>query len=196
MNDSLILRLESIINPIPLENLFSVQRPVEIELGAGDGSFLAAYATAHREHNFIGVERLLGRLRKIEKKSRRAGLDNVKLYRIEAEYFIRYLVPPVSTQAIHIYFPDPWPKRRHWKNRLINPDFVDILARSLVPGGSVFLRTDDRPYFDQMLASFEGKPAFEKYETPADLLTFVTDFERNFHARGVPTLHATYRKRA
>lgn len=195
MSDTLILRLNSIIDPLPLRSLFPIERPIEVELGAGDGSFLAAYATAHRETNFVGVERLLGRLRKIEKKARRAGVDNVRLLRIEADYFARYLLSATSVKAVHIYFPDPWPKRRHWKNRLINEDFPASLSRLLVPGGFVYLRTDDRPYFDQMLEVFAANTGFEKVATPPDLLAFVTDFERNFHARGVPTHHAAYRKR-
>jgi len=194
MSDNLIVRFQSIVEPLPLGSLFAVERPLEIELGAGDGSFLAAYAQANRETNFIGVERLLGRLRKIDKKARRAGLDNVRLLRIEAEYFTRYLIPPGSARAVHIYFPDPWPKRKHWKNRLIDSEFVDILARVLKPEGMVFLRTDDRPYFEQMLASFTGKTTFQKMETPPELQAFITDFERGFHARGVSTLHAAYRR--
>jgi tRNA (guanine-N7-)-methyltransferase len=142
----------------------------------------------------MGVERLLGRIRKIEKKAKRAGLINVRLARIEAEYFTRYLLPAGVAEAIHIYFPDPWPKRRHWKNRLINTEFTTVLERTLKPDGRIYLRTDDPPYFQQMLESFAQNARFEKIETPVELLSFVTDFERGFHARGVATLHATYRK--
>ena len=194
MNDSLIVPLRSILEPLPIATLFAREQPLHVELGAGDGSFLVAYAQAHREWNFIGVERLLGRLRKIEKKARRAGLENVRVVRIEAEYFTRYLLRSNSAAAIHVYFPDPWPKRRHWKNRLINPEFTLLLHKALVPGGKVYLRTDDPPYFAQMLESFAGNAAFEKIETPKELLAFVTDFERGFHARGVPTQYASYRR--
>lgn len=194
MTASLIVPLTNIIHPLPVQAFFPIERPLQVELGAGDGSFLAAYAKAHPEWNFIGVERLLGRLRKIEKKSKRAGLDNVRLFRIEAEYFTRYLLPAASIEALHIYFPDPWPKRRHWKNRLINLEFTRMAHRVLKSHGVVYLRTDDRPYFDQMLESFAANSAFEKIETPPELLAFVTDFERNFHARGISTLHAAYQK--
>jgi tRNA (guanine-N7-)-methyltransferase len=196
MSDSLIVPLRSILEPLPIRTLFGREQPLHVELGAGDGSFLAAYAHAHREWNFIGVERLLGRLRKIEKKARRAGLENVRVARIEAEYFTRYLLPANSAAAIHIYFPDPWPKRRHWKNRLINPEFTRVLQKALVPGGVAYLRTDDTPYFAQMIESFSGNGAFEKIETPEELLAFVTDFERGFHARRVATQHASYRRTA
>jgi len=195
MSEALIVKLGSVVETLPLKSLFPVERPVCVELGAGDGSFLVSYARAHPEMNFIGVERLLGRLRKIEKKGRRAGLDNLRVVRIEADYFTRYLLPARSVQSIHIYFPDPWPKRRHWKNRLINEEFTIVLEKALEPGGFVFLRTDDPPYFEQMLASFATNKTFEHFETPKELLGFVTDFERTFHARGVATLHASYRKR-
>ena len=194
MSSSVILPLRSIIDPLPLKSLFPAGRGIQTELGAGDGSFLAAYAQAHPECNFIGVERLLGRLRKIEKKTRRAGLENVRLVRIEADYFIRYLLPANSVEAVHIYFPDPWPKRRHWKNRLVNAEFTNALEKALIPGGAVYLRTDDSPYFAQMLECFAGNVAFEKFDTPAELLRFITDFERGFHTRNVPTFHASYRK--
>jgi len=191
---SLIVPLRTIVDPLLLKMLFPAERAIQVELGAGDGSFLAAYARAHPEWNFIGVERLLGRLRKIEKKAKRAGLDNVRLVRIEADYFTRYLLPPNSVEAVHIYFPDPWPKRRHWKNRLIDSDFTVALLKVLIVGGAVHLRTDDAPYFAQMIDSFAANPAFQKFETPEELLHFVTDFERGFHARNVPTRHASYRK--
>ena len=96
---------------------------LEVELGSGDGSFLAQRAAAYPERNFLGVERLLGRLRKLDRKARRAGLTNVRLLRIEAGYFLEYLLPATSVHALHLYFPDPWPKRKHRKNRLVNERF-------------------------------------------------------------------------
>jgi tRNA (guanine-N7-)-methyltransferase len=190
----LILR-PPITERLPLEKIFPTPQPVEIEIGAGDGSFLVAYAKAHPELNIVGLERLLGRLRKIERKSRRLGLQNVRLLRLEAAYFVQYMLPPASVQAFHIYFPDPWPKRRHWKNRLINDAFTVSVHGALKDNGIVYLRTDDLPYFAQMTEVFGRNPNFEKIETPAELLGIVTDFERNFHLRGVATNHATYRKR-
>jgi tRNA (guanine-N7-)-methyltransferase len=189
----LIHKFDSILERLDVGKLFPKAQPLEVELGAGDGSFLAKYAEAHREHNFIGVERLLGRLRKIEKKSLRAGLENVALFRIEASYFLEFLLPEKSVSALHVYFPDPWPKRKHRKNRLVNEPFAELVGKVLLPGGTIFLRTDDADYFSQMTRVFGANPGFDKREVPAELLSFVTDFERNFHLRGVPTLAAAYR---
>jgi tRNA (guanine-N7-)-methyltransferase len=189
----IIVQPPSYVERLPINGLFDAQQPLEIELGAGDGSFLVAWAAQHPDRNFFGVERLLGRLRKIERKTRRAGLMHVRLLRIEAGYFLEYLVPPQSVSALHIYFPDPWPKRKHWRHRLINDAFTDIVSRALMSGGVIYMRTDDAPYFAQMKQVFDRNTKFEVIATPPELKAVLTDFERGFHARGVSTLHVAYR---
>lgn len=191
---SLIHIPDSYIDPLPLDRLFESSAPLEVEIGAGDGSFIAVHAAAHPDRNFLAVERLLGRLRKIDKKGRRAGLRNLLLLRIEAAYFVRHLLPSEAAVAVHIYFPDPWPKRRHWKNRLITAEFAETLRLKLQPGGMVHLRTDNPDYYAQMLESFNPNSAYARVDTPPELLGVVTDFEREFHKRGIPTLHASYRR--
>ena len=191
---TLIHRPESIVERLDLLRLFPRTQPLEVELGSGDGSFLARYAQLRPERNFLGVERLLGRLRKLDRKSLRASLTNVRLIRVEASYLVEYLLPPAATTALHIYFPDPWPKRKHRKNRLVNETFTGLAQQALAPGGVVYLRTDDADYFAQMTAVFAANRAFQAVDTPPELLAVVTDFERNFHLRGVPTLHAAYRR--
>jgi tRNA (guanine-N7-)-methyltransferase len=189
---SLVLKLTSIVERLDPARIFAQQQPLEVELGSGDGSFLVNYARLHPEHNFLGVERLLGRLRKVDRKGRKAGLTNLRGLRIESAYFLEYLLPPGSVKALHIYFPDPWPKRKHRKNRLINERFTQLARQVLVPGGVVYLRTDDRDYFEQMITVFAGNTAFRLVETPGELSAVVTDFERTFHTRGVSTLRAAY----
>ncbi|MEO6034694.1 MAG: tRNA (guanosine(46)-N7)-methyltransferase TrmB [Verrucomicrobiota bacterium] len=192
---SLIHKLASVVECLSVEGLFPTTHPLEVELGAGDGSFLAKYATANPERNFIGVERLLGRLRKIDRKGLRAGLTNLRLVRIEASYLLEFLLPEKSVSAFHVYFPDPWPKRKHRKNRLVKERFTELAGKVLLPNGMIYLRTDDADYFAQMVRVFEANRSFTKVETPPALSSVVTDFERNFHLRGVPTLAAAYQLR-
>src|SRR5258707_12306061 len=110
---TLIHPITSIVDRLHLAALFPRVQPLEVELGSGDGSFLVNYARLHPEQHFLGVERLLGRLRKLDRKGRRAGLANLRGLRIESAYFLEYLLPRESAAALHIYFPDPWPKRKH-----------------------------------------------------------------------------------
>jgi tRNA (guanine-N7-)-methyltransferase len=169
---------------------------LELELGSGDGSFLVELAGTHPDRNFIGVERLLGRVRKLDRKARRAGLSNVRAIRIESSYFLEYLLPAHSASALHIYFPDPWPKRKHRKHRLVNSHFPALAQTALTAKGTVYLRTDDADYFHQMQAVFNATPAFHLVATPVNLAELTTDFERDFAARDIKALHSAYQLRA
>lgn len=175
--------------------LFGNRNPVDLELGAGDGSFAIQYAARNRDRNLLAVERLLGRLRKIDRKARRNGLVNVRALRLEAAYVLRWMVPHGSLASLHVYFPDPWPKRRHWKRRLINTAFTELAATALLDGGIVYLRTDHPEYFAQMTEVFDGNATFERASAPAELLEVVTDFEADFNRAGTPTLQAAWRRR-
>jgi tRNA (guanine-N7-)-methyltransferase len=188
----ILYELPSILEPIDPSRLFATNQPLEVELGAGDGSFLAEYASRYRERNFIGIERLFGRVRKLERKGRQAGLTNLRTIRIESSYFLRYLVPRKAVSALHIYFPDPWPKRKHQRHRLINEEFPAWAQQALASGGAVYVRTDDQAYFDDILAVFNASPLFRRIETPPELAALVTDFEREFQSRSIPTLRAAF----
>jgi len=190
--ENLIYSLLTILKPLDLNLLFAQHQRLEVELGCGDASFLVEYASKNTTTNLIGVERLLGRLQKLDRKSRRAGLKNVRGVRIESAYFLQYLLPKHSTEAVHIYFPDPWPKKKHRRHRLINESFPALAKHVLVPRGRVFLRTDDADYFSQMTEVFGASKDFEKVETPPALAAITTDFERDFNAQGIPTLRAAY----
>jgi tRNA (guanine-N7-)-methyltransferase len=190
---SLLIELRSILERLEPARIFPKSQPLEVELGCGDASFLVEYARLHPERNFIGVERLLGRLRKLDRKGRRAALENLRGVRIESSYFLEYLLPPHSVSVLHIYFPDPWPKKKHRKHRLINERFPKLARLALAPGGGVYLRTDDEDYFQQMTEVFASRE-FQKIETPAGLADLLTDFEREFQTRGIKTLRAAYQR--
>jgi tRNA (guanine-N7-)-methyltransferase len=188
--ENLVVQLSSIVEPLDLAGIFKKSQPLEVELGCGDASFLVEYTRRNPERNFIGVERLLGRIQKLDRKGRRAGLENLRGVRIESSYFLQWLLPPRSASALHIYFPDPWPKKRHRKHRLINENFPALARVALAPGGKVYLRTDDADYFGQMTEVFGTDKNFQKIETPVELAELSTDFERDFNSRGIQTLRA------
>jgi tRNA (guanine-N7-)-methyltransferase len=174
--------------------VFGNGAPVVLDLGAGDGGFALAYAKQNGVFNLLAVERLLGRVRKIEKRAARAGLNNVRVLRLELGYTVKYLLPPESVLVAYILFPDPWPKRRHWPRRLIQPDFVRDLAKALVSGGELRFATDHADYFEAARAVVnetgvmgEG-PGWPWQDDPK------TDFQRTFEAEGRPTFRANWIK--
>jgi tRNA (guanine-N7-)-methyltransferase len=191
---AIILRPPSYVERLDVRALFSKDQPLEVELGAGDGSFFVQWAALNPGTNFLAVERLLGRLRKIDRKSRRLGLANVRALRLEAAYFAEFLLPRLAVNAFHIYFPDPWPKRKHRANRLVNERFTELLRAALVPEGIVYLRTDDADYFEQMTRVFDQNRNLAPIPTPDRLASVVTDFEREFTKRGIQTNRAAYRR--
>jgi tRNA (guanine-N7-)-methyltransferase len=193
--ENLVFPLRTILEPLRLKELFAKPQPLEVELGCGDSSFLLEYARRNPGKNFIGVERLLGRISKLDRKGRRAGLANVRGVRIESTYFLQWLLPPRAAHALHIYFPDPWPKLKHRRHRLVNEHFPALAGSALVPGGTVFLRTDDADYFQQMNDVFGAAKDFNKIQTLAELAEVTTDFERDFNSRGIPTLRVAYRSK-
>jgi tRNA (guanine-N7-)-methyltransferase len=194
--NSSLYELPTILERMQLAELFPQPQPLEVELGCGDASFLVEYARQNPGKNFIGVERLLGRIQKLDKKGRRIGLTNTRGVRIESAYFLEYLLPRNSATALHIYFPDPWPKKKHRRHRLINENFPALARAALAPGGIVFLRTDDTDYFSQMTEVFAAADFFQRTETPSSLAEITTDFERDFSAQGIPTLRAAYQLKA
>jgi len=147
-------------------------------------------AQTRPQHNFLGVERQLARLHKVDAKVQRARLTNVRLLRVEAGYFVCKLVPDRSVAAYHILFPDPWPKRRHAKHRLFQASFVRELYRTLKKRGVVNVATDDEDYFAQI-----RKVMVERFaETPAEDLPAeaMSEFERLFVAAGKPIGRGRY----
>ena len=193
--ENLIYQPPSFFERLELARVFAQARPLEVELGCGDCTLLVELARRHPEHNFLGVERLMGRIKKLDRKGRRAGLANLRGLRIEAAYCLEYLLPMQSVSALHVYFPDPWPKRRHWGNRLVCARFTELAARVLLPGGTVYLRTDDAPYFKQMTEVFAASSLFVPVETPPELSAVLTDFEREFLAKGIQTNRAAYQRK-
>lgn len=171
-------------------------RPLEVELGSGDGTFFLHMAREHPERDFLGLERMLGRVEKTLRKIAQAGLQNAKVLRLESGYSTGWLLPTASVSRLHLLCPDPWPKKKHAARRLVNQEeFLNGLTRVLKPGGEFLLKTDDAVYFEDALASLGNRPEFERLDWSADAFFYpTTDFEAHWLAMGRDIHRARWRK--
>ena len=179
--------------PLPLGNWFTPDQPVELEIGCGNGRFLACRAKQNPGVGYIGIERMLDRVRKVESKAQHNGLDNLRVLRLEAFYTFYYLLPPHRLRAVYVFFPDPWPKLRHHSHRLFTPLFLDALWERLAIGGEVQIATDHLPYFDEIQSIFAADKRFEPVPAMTRGPDEQTDFEMLFLKQGLPIGSAGYR---
>ena len=135
---------------LELTGIFSHFASAEIDLGCGDGTFLTAMARENPKHNFLGIERLLGRVRSVCRKVARLDLKNARVLRMESSYAVTNLLPAGSVTAFHLLFPDPWPKRRHHRRRAFTHEFLFSIHRALIAEGLFNIATDHTEYFQQI----------------------------------------------
>ena len=180
-------------------SIFGNDHPVELEIGSGKGTFLLAIATALPDHNYIGIEWAKAYADFAADRLRRHGTSNARMVNAEASWWLRCHVPDASLTAIHIYFPDPWPKTRHHKRRLIQLPFLKEVHRMLIPGGKLRLGTDHADYFAHMQATLAAQTDLQvvEFDSPVPLKPDApagsivgTNFERKYIAEG-RTFHAT-----
>lgn len=165
----------------------------EVDLGCGDGGFLLAMAERYPERLFLGVERLLGRIRKVCAESERRGLKHVRGLRVESRYFLEWMVQPGSIRRLHYLFPDPWPKEKHHKNRLVQDSFVPVLHRALAPQGEFLFKTDHEEYFQWVCERMAASPLFHRVEWDEPFYP-KTDFQRLWESQGKDVYAAKYVK--
>jgi tRNA (guanine-N7-)-methyltransferase len=177
-----------------LESIFPSHGLIELDIGCGKGHFMVARATAHPELNFIGIDRQMKRIRRADRKILNAKLSNARLLRAEAFYTLSFMLPPESVSRVHIFFPDPWPKRRHHTRRLFSQPFMEALHRVLITGGQLNLATDDRPYFDAITALLGRDTRFESVPVFVPAPHERTCFEVLFLEKGVPINRVSIRK--
>lgn len=186
--------------PLDWAVVFGNGHPVEIEVGFGKGLFLLNAAQAVPGVNFLGIEivrkyQLLAAARMAKR-----GLRQVRLVKADARTFLRDCVAAGSVQAVHVFFPDPWWKKRHWKRRVFTPEFAVQCARILRPGGRLHVVTDVADYFavmQELLARHTPLAALPlpPVNTPAHDLDYLTNFERKFRKEGRPIYRGLYERR-
>jgi tRNA (guanine-N7-)-methyltransferase len=183
---------DSYVTQLDLEAIFGRSAPLHVDLGCGDGSFLCELAQRNPGQNFLGIEKLVGRVSKTCRKA--SALDNVRVLKVEISYAIRYLLPPESVETFYLMFPDPWPKRRHHRRRLVQEDLLDSIHRALTNDGSLRIATDQLDYFQQITRAASGHLGFRKIDIDDAASLPSTKFERRFVAQGAPIYRLSLRK--
>jgi tRNA (guanine-N7-)-methyltransferase len=177
--------------PAPLDwsAVYGNANPVAIEVGFGKGLFLVSAGQANPEMNFLGIEILRKYQLFTATRLAQRGLGNVRLVKADARQLLRDYVAAASVQAMYVYFPDPWWKKRHLKRRVFTAEFVASCARILRPGGRLHVVTDVAEYFEVIGQLLEAQPKMLAVPTvdthePAHDLDYLTHFERKFRKEG------------
>ncbi len=175
---------------------FDSPGPFEIEIGCGKGGFLLHRAQAHPELRLLGLEWANKYFKYCTDRMARWGLNNVRVMRTDAKYFVTHHLPAGSVDVLHVYHPDPWPKKRHHKRRLFQPDFLSAVVRVLKPGGLCLIQSDHLEYFQiiqQLLGSVAGMsevPWEEHVQNGPEWAG--TNFEVKYARQGRTILRAAY----
>ena len=182
---------ETYFAPLDLLAIFGREAPLQVDLGCGDGDLLCELARRHPKRNFLGIEKLASRVAKVCRKS--AHLENVRVLNVESSYAIRHLLPEASVETFYLLFPDPWPKRRHHRRRIVTIDFLDFVHRALTNDGVLRLATDQEDYFEQIRKTAKNHLGFALLDTTGANLPS-TKFERRFVDAGAAIYGLALRK--
>ncbi len=186
---------------LDFRKLFGNEQPVILEIGFGNGDATWQMAAAHPEENFLGVEVHRPGVGHLLLKLEEHGVDNVRVACEDAVELLRDRIPPASLRGVRIYFPDPWPKKRHHKRRIVQRPFVSLLASRLEPGGLLHLATDWLPYAEQMLEVLEAAETFDNAAGPGQFAERpgwrpVTRFEKRGRRLGHGVYDLLFRRNA
>ncbi len=202
--DAPALRLdpERILESVDWAEVFGSRHPVEIEVGIGKGRFLLAAAEARPDVHHLGLEWANKYLRIAEARAARRGLTNVRFARVDARELVEGPLPEASVATYYVFYPDPWPKKRHHKRRFIQTRTANHLARTLVDGGKLHVSTDHEDYWEAIQQVLDVHPAFERlagfgdeaFPVPVD--EPLTNFEAKYRIEGRKRLRGSWRRRA
>ena len=177
--------------------VFGRVAPVEMEIGVGKGSFLLAAAVAQGHRNWFGLEIEPEYAEIVRLRAARAGLSNLRVERLDGKAFVMRRLSPGCLAGLHVYFPDPWPKKRHHKRRLVDTAWAEAAARALAPGCVLRVASDHEEYFALIDEVLSSEPLLEKLtpEEAGDWSTG-TSYELKFKKTGRPIYKAVFRRRA
>jgi tRNA (guanine-N7-)-methyltransferase len=184
--------------PLDFAAFFGNSHPVELEVGSGRGLFLVTAGSKQPETNFLGIEYDFKEGRRAARRFQKREFPNVRLLGADANIALPKFIPDRSLAAVHVYFPDPWWKRRHRRRRIWNEGFLAQIARILKPNGLVHAWTDVEEYFGVILDLLATQPQFVRQADPAERtaendMDYHTSFERKKRKLGLPIYRACWK---
>jgi len=182
--------------PFDARARFGRVAPLEIEIGSGKARFLIASGLANPAHDFLGLERSLSYYRLCRERVERAGLANARMVRADGRLFLETALAPGSVRAFHVYFPDPWPKKKHKKRRLLDGVFLELVAARLEPGGILRIATDHPDYGAHLETVVETVSLLERLAWDAMPAPPATNYEIKYEREGRPIWRFLLRKGA
>jgi tRNA (guanine-N7-)-methyltransferase len=184
------LDLNRVEIPLSWTEIFGRSAPVDVEIGSGKGKFLLELAASHPDRDILAVERAGKYHRLCCDRAARRGIDNVRLLRTTAEDLLYRLLKPESVASLYVLFPDPWPKKRHHKRRLIKPEVVAAMGEALRPGGRLLVKTDHSGYAEVIAEVLGSAAGFSQIDVNAAFTGLPeTGFEHKYRDQG-KTIHA------
>ena len=177
--------------PLHLDQVFGRGAPKVLEIGFGMGETTALIAQQHPENDYLGIEVHTPGVGGLLKRVSELGLTNVRIVQHDALEVLRDMIAPAALDAVHIFFPDPWPKKRHHKRRLLQPEFVSLLAARMKPGAYLHVATDWQDYAEQILDVLSREPQLantaQDYAPRPDYRP-----QTKFESRGLKLGHAVW----
>jgi tRNA (guanine-N7-)-methyltransferase len=190
----MLLRLSELDFPTPPERLFGRSGPFVLEVGFGDGRFIAEVARRRTEWNWLGAEVSSTSVQKAHRRLRRQGIRHVRLYHGPGTVLLRNLVPPGSLHKVYVNFPDPWPKKRHRGNRLLQVPFMELLSTRLADGGSLLLTTDHAEYCQYSVDQGRSSGLFSVVSAPVPAAALNTKYAVKWREQDKPIYHVVFEK--
>lgn len=180
--------------PLDAVRVFGRRGPLALEIGFGNGEFIEHLAETRPDWNILGVDKSPSCVVRARKRVSRAGFSNVRLYCGDARYIVRNVVPAASLHRVYVNFPDPWPRRRHERRRLLGPEFLALLSARLEPGGALWLTTDHPDYFQYARSSVEATGLYREAVAPPPAQTLETRWARRWLEQRRTIHHALFHK--
>lgn len=194
LDDRMIIRPGHLTFPLDIKILFQRSGPFVLEIGFGDGNYLARLANENPTWNLLGVEVSMGSMWRAYRRMKRERLSNVRLFHGNGRFVIRETIAPKALEAVYVNFPDPWPRKKHWSNRLLQSSFFELASTKLVDGGWIALTTDHEEYFEYAQREADRSGVFEIEEQTAPRASLLTKYAMKWQEQKRPIYHVLFRK--